>query len=200
MAETRAVATARGSALCVMSILIAIEFAPVSGVPVVVRRQLPPLPSAEPAGEGLGAARTIQPAGPVDPAALAYAAQHSTKPPPDTDIGSASTSELRVVIPAGVEPGSKLLVEAPDGQHLQVTVPPATVPGQVILVHVPPASLTVPFTDSIPSPSPHPAVVSQVFAPPSTRDEVPATATAGASGSPARQPVTILNRDLSHLT
>lgn len=194
---TRAVATARGrSTLCV--ILIAIGYAPVSGVPVVVRRQLPPLPAAEPAGEGLGAARAIQPAGPVDPAALAYAAQHSTKPPSDTNVGSASASELRVVIPAGVQPGSKLLVEAPDGQHLQVTVPPATVPGQVILVHVPPPSLTTPSTDSISSPIPRPAAVSQVFAPPSTRDEVPAAgAIAGASG---RQTVTILNRDLSHLT
>eukprot|EP01043_Picozoa_sp_COSAG02_P061677 COSAG02_NODE_8335_length_2609_cov_5.570120_3_plen_206_part_00 len=198
-------------------VLAAISCAPVSGVPVA-RRRLPPLPASTPAGEGLGAARTIQPAGlgAVDPAALAYAAQHSTRPSSGT--GGVSSPELHVTVPAGVQPGSNLLVETPDGQHLQVTVPPATVPGQTILVHVPPLPQTVlPPASSL-------ATVAQEAALSTAGDErsvaptlplSPATAASEAASltpdpstplpaiaateGAARQTVTILNRDLSHL-
>ena len=231
--------TAMRARLC-LKMLVAIGCTVVSGVPVM-RRQMPPIPSA-PASEGLGAARTIQSrVGPVDPAALEYAAQHSAKSLPDARNSSTlphppdSSPDLQVVVPAEVVPGSKLLVNAPDGQQLQVTVPPAAAPGQTILVHIPPSPPSPPspvLTKSLQPPSPVAAIPTSDSAPSSSSDPasgVPTSAsplatvseaqklagapvslpsqpslnqlpTAPATGDTARQTVTILNRDISHIT
>jgi hypothetical protein len=198
--------------LCVALATISCAMPMVAGVPVTARRRLPALPASAPAGEGLGDARPIRSAaglGAADPAALAYAAQHSTRASSGTE--SAPSPELQVTIPAGVPPGSKILVEAPDGQHLQVTVPPAVMPGQTILVHVPPRPQTVLL------PAPSQAAAFQEAASPTTGDDNsvasglplssttaasqlnPDPATTAATGA-ARQTVTILNRDLSGMT
>jgi hypothetical protein len=143
---------------------------PIIAAAPTLRRQLPPLPERDataPTGEGLGAARThpaALPAGPLDPAAVDYAAQHSgrasSRSAAEPHASTPAPSGLQVIVPEGLDPGAQLFVNAPDGQHLQVTVPPGTQPGQTILVHLPPPVIThtepIASTASPPPPLPPP--------------------------------------------